>query len=54
MRIAQRGRESEEAILARMNREAAIKTSRSRIIEIINEGSFDEGAAKLIATLRGL
>jgi ribose 1,5-bisphosphokinase len=54
MRIAQRGRESEEAILARMNREAAITTSRSRIIEIINEGSFDEGAAKLIATLRGL
>lgn len=54
MRIAQRGRESEEAILARISREAPLTTNRSRVIEISNEGSFEEGAAKLIATLRGL
>lgn len=54
MRIAQRGREREDDILARMRREAILATGRSRIIELSNEGTFEEGAAKLIATLRDL
>lgn len=53
-RIATRGRETEDAIRERIAREAPLQVRRAHIIEIRNDGSFDEAKEIFIATLRAL
>ena len=53
-RMANRGRESEAAILARLSREAPLKANHAQIIDIENNGEIADANAKFIATLQGL
>lgn len=53
-RMAQRGRETEAAILARLAREKPIQASHALIIDVENNGTIEEAASHFIATLQGL
>lgn len=53
-RIAARGRESEDAIRERIARELPLHAEHAHIIEIRNDGSFDDARDCFIATLRDL
>jgi phosphonate metabolism protein PhnN/1,5-bisphosphokinase (PRPP-forming) len=51
-RIAKRGRESEADILARLNREAPIRTTTARLVEVVNETHPEDIRAAVIAAIR--
>jgi len=53
-RLAARGRESAGDIAARLKREAPLTAERAEIVTIMNDRSVAEGAAELLAVLRGL
>lgn len=51
-RIAARGRESKDDILARLKREAPIAVTSAKLIEIRNETTIDEAASHFVAAIR--
>lgn len=51
-RLAERGRESEEDIRARLSREAVVADGLD-ITPVINDGTVEQGVAKVLAMLRG-
>ena len=51
-RIAARGRESKDDILARLKREAPIAVTSAKLIEIRNETTIDEAASRFVAAIR--
>lgn len=51
-RIAARGRESKDDILARLKREAPIAATSAKLVEIRNETTIDEAASHFIAAIR--
>lgn len=53
-RMAMRGREDADAILARIAREAPLHAKRAHIINIANDGTLEDAAVRFIATLQGL
>lgn len=50
-RIARRGRESAADIAARLKREAPITARTATVIDVLNDGTLDEGAARFLAAL---
>lgn len=53
-RLAARGRESEQAILLRLSREAALDTGTAQLVTISNDATIAQGTAQLVAALTGL
>jgi phosphonate metabolism protein PhnN/1,5-bisphosphokinase (PRPP-forming) len=50
-RIAKRGRESAADIAARLKREAPITAKTATVIDVVNDGTLDDGAARFLAAL---
>lgn len=53
-RIAARARETTDDVLVRLTREAPLHVKRSPIVEIRNDGSFEEARDRFISMLRDL
>lgn len=50
-RIAKRGRETAADIAARLKREAPITARTATVIDVLNDGTLEEGAARFLAAL---